>query len=147
MVMFKGPIAFPITPFDARGDVDYAAVRTNAQMLARSGIASIVAPSGTGELFSLSPHEVQEITRVTVEAVAGKKPVVAAVGTFGILRHARASLPAFSIACSIRSASSSRRFFGRTTAVAPAAIAAVASPAFTAVLLGRVMPIRSHQAA
>lgn len=80
MVMFRGPIAFPITPFDERGEVDYAAVRTNAQMLAASGIASIVAPSGTGELFSLSPLEAQEITRVTVDAVAGKKPVIAAVG-------------------------------------------------------------------
>ncbi len=80
MVMFEGPIAFPITPFAASGDVDYEALRTNAQMLANSGVASIVAPSGTGELFSLSPQEAREITSATVKAAGGKKPVIAAVG-------------------------------------------------------------------
>jgi 5-dehydro-4-deoxyglucarate dehydratase len=49
-------------------------------MLANSGVASIVAPSGTGELFSLTPSECTAITQVTVEAVGRRKPVIAAVG-------------------------------------------------------------------
>ncbi|MBV8582183.1 MAG: dihydrodipicolinate synthase family protein [Candidatus Eremiobacteraeota bacterium] len=78
--MLRGAIAFPITPFDAHGAVDLAGVRANLAMLADSGCVSIVAPSGTGELFSLTPSECAAITRATVEAVAGRKPVIAAVG-------------------------------------------------------------------
>lgn len=80
MLGLRGAIAFPITPFDANGDVDLAGVRSNASMLASTGIASIVAPSGTGELFSLTPDEIAAITRATVEAIGGRKPVIAAVG-------------------------------------------------------------------
>lgn len=80
VVMFEGAIAFPITPFDRSGDVDLPGVRANADMLAASGVTSIVAPSGTGEFFSLTPAESAAVTKVTIEAVGGRKPVIAAVG-------------------------------------------------------------------
>jgi 5-dehydro-4-deoxyglucarate dehydratase len=79
-MMFSGAIAFPITPFAADGSVDLGGVRSNVEMMATSGVASIVAPSGTGELFSLTPEECAAIARATVEAVGGRKPVIAAVG-------------------------------------------------------------------
>ncbi len=44
----RGAIAFPITPFTTDGEVDLDAVRANADFLATSRVASIVAPSGTG---------------------------------------------------------------------------------------------------
>lgn len=76
----RGALAFPITPFNADNSVDLEAVRANAEFLATSRIAAIVAPSGTGEFFSLTPDEINAVLQATVEAVNGRKPVVAAAG-------------------------------------------------------------------
>lgn len=76
----RGAIAFPITPFTPDGEVDLDAVRANADFLATSRVASIVAPSGTGEFFSLTPEETNAVLQATVEAAAGRKPVIAAAG-------------------------------------------------------------------
>src|SRR5262249_36975728 len=54
--------------------------RANASWLPDAGIDAIVAPSGTGELFGLSPAECIDVVRATVEAVAGRIPVIASVG-------------------------------------------------------------------
>jgi 5-dehydro-4-deoxyglucarate dehydratase len=75
----RGALAFPITPFAADGAVDLAAVRANAGLLAGSGVGAIVTPSGTGELFALTPEECAAVTGATVE-VAGTTPVIAGVG-------------------------------------------------------------------
>lgn len=75
----RGALAFPITPFAADGSVDLAAVRANAGWLAGSGVGAIVTPSGTGELFALTPEECVAVTRATVE-VSGATPVIAGVG-------------------------------------------------------------------
>ncbi|MBV9169374.1 MAG: dihydrodipicolinate synthase family protein [Chloroflexi bacterium] len=76
----RGAIAFPITPYAADGAVDLDAVRRNAAWLPDRGICAVVAPSGTGELFGLSAEECAAVTRATVEAIAGRVPVIAAVG-------------------------------------------------------------------
>jgi 5-dehydro-4-deoxyglucarate dehydratase len=73
-------LAFPITPYAPDGSVDLDAVRANAGWLARSGIDALVAPSGTGELFSLTPDECAAVVEATVEAVEGRVPVIAGVG-------------------------------------------------------------------
>ncbi len=75
----RGALAFPVTPFSADGTVDLDAVRYNVSFLATSGISAIVAPSGTGEIFALTPDEANAIVAATVEA-AGGKPVIAAAG-------------------------------------------------------------------
>jgi 5-dehydro-4-deoxyglucarate dehydratase len=76
-----GAIAFPITPFAADGALNLAGVRANAAWLPDGGhISAIVAPSGTGELFALSPDECADVTAATVQAVAGRIPVIASVG-------------------------------------------------------------------
>jgi 5-dehydro-4-deoxyglucarate dehydratase len=75
----RGALAFPITPFGPDGSVDLDAVRENAAILAGSAVSAIVAPSGTGEFFALTPAESNEIVAATVEA-AGTKPVIAAAG-------------------------------------------------------------------
>ncbi len=76
----QGPIAFPITPYAADGSVDLNAVARNAAWLPEHGICALVAPSGTGEIFALSPDECAAVTVATVEAVAGRIPVIASVG-------------------------------------------------------------------
>lgn len=75
----RGALAFPITPFAEDGSVDLDAVRDNTAFLATSEISAIVAPSGTGEFFALTPDEAIAIVKATVEA-AGEKPVIAAAG-------------------------------------------------------------------
>lgn len=77
--VLRGALAFPITPFAADGSVDLDAVRANAGWLAGSGVGAIVTPSGTGELFALTPEECAAITAATI-AAAGAKPVIAGVG-------------------------------------------------------------------
>ena len=76
----RGVLAFPITPFDGDGALDVDAVRSNAAWLAASGIHALVAPSGTGELFGLSPAECSAVVAATVEAATGRIPVIAGVG-------------------------------------------------------------------
>jgi 5-dehydro-4-deoxyglucarate dehydratase len=76
----RGPLAFPITPYAADGSVDLDAVRRNAAWLPQHGIVALVAPSGTGEIFALSPDECAAVTAATVDAVAGRIPVIASVG-------------------------------------------------------------------
>src|SRR5262245_20602374 len=76
----RGALAFPITPYRADGAVDLDAVRRNASWLPGTGLAAIVAPSGTGELFGLSPDECSDVARATVEAVGGRLPVIGSVG-------------------------------------------------------------------
>jgi 5-dehydro-4-deoxyglucarate dehydratase len=41
---------------------------------------ALVAAGGTGEIYSLTPAEVEDVVRVTVEAVAGRMPVIAGAG-------------------------------------------------------------------
>jgi 5-dehydro-4-deoxyglucarate dehydratase len=76
----RGVLAFPITPFGADGAVDLDAARVNAAWLARSGVHALVAPSGTGELYSLTPDECSAVVEATVEATEGRVPVIAGVG-------------------------------------------------------------------
>lgn len=76
----RGALAFPITPYKTDGSVDLDAVRANARWLPESGVCAIVSPSGTGELFALTPDECAAVTRATVEAVGGRTPVIASVG-------------------------------------------------------------------
>ncbi|HEX9494207.1 MAG TPA: dihydrodipicolinate synthase family protein [Candidatus Limnocylindria bacterium] len=80
MPLLRGVLAFPITPYAGDGSVDLAAVRSNATWLARSGMQALVAPSGTGELFSLTPDECAAVVEATVDASAGATPVIAGVG-------------------------------------------------------------------
>lgn len=75
----RGALAFPITPYQENGAVDVDAVRENASILVDTPVSSIVAPSGTGEFFALTPAESNEIVAATVE-VAGDKPVIAPAG-------------------------------------------------------------------
>lgn len=78
--VLRGVLAFPITPYAADGSVDLDAVHANASWLADSGLHGLVAPSGTGELFGLAVDECAAIVEATVEAAAGRIPVVAGVG-------------------------------------------------------------------
>jgi 5-dehydro-4-deoxyglucarate dehydratase len=76
----SGVIAFPITPFKSDHSLDLEGVRGNLRKLLEHPLAAIVAPAGTGEVFSLSPEEHLAVVKATVEEVAGKVPVLTATG-------------------------------------------------------------------
>jgi 5-dehydro-4-deoxyglucarate dehydratase len=76
----KGVIAFPVTPFQANLDLDIDGLRRNLRVLMRHPIGAVVAPAGTGEVFSLTPQEHRDVVQATLEEVNGKAPVLAAAG-------------------------------------------------------------------
>jgi 5-dehydro-4-deoxyglucarate dehydratase len=76
----QGAIAFPVTPYASDGSVDLGAMRANAAWLPDAGACALTAPSGTGEMYALTPQECADVTRATVDAVGRRVPVVAGVG-------------------------------------------------------------------
>jgi 5-dehydro-4-deoxyglucarate dehydratase len=77
---FKGVFGFPITPFRKDLSLDLDALERNVADMAQYPFCAMVAAGGTGEIYSMTPEEIGEVVRVTVEATAGKMPVVAGTG-------------------------------------------------------------------
>ena len=77
---FSGVIAFPITPFKKDLSLDLAGLRQNLAKLSEHPICAVVAAGGTGEMYSLTPAEHEQVIKATVEVVAGRVPVIAGVG-------------------------------------------------------------------
>jgi 5-dehydro-4-deoxyglucarate dehydratase len=75
-----GPIAFPVTPFDAGLGLDLPGLRANVRILLEEPPVAIVAAGGTGELYSLTPAEHLDVVRAVVEESGGAVPVIAGVG-------------------------------------------------------------------
>ena len=71
---------FPITPFRKDLSLDLDALARNVDEMVRYPFCALVAAGGTGEIYSMTPDEIVEVVRVTVEAAAGRMPVVAGTG-------------------------------------------------------------------
>lgn len=76
----KGVFGFPVTPFQQDLSVDLPALERNVGEMAAHPFCAMVAAGGTGELYSLTPEEVEQVVRTTVNAVQGRMPVVAGTG-------------------------------------------------------------------
>lgn len=76
----KGVFGFPVTPFNRDLCLDLAALERNVDEMASYPFCGLVAAGGTGELYSLSPDEVEQVVRTSVNAVNGRMPVVAGTG-------------------------------------------------------------------
>jgi 5-dehydro-4-deoxyglucarate dehydratase len=76
----QGVISFPVTPFKPDLSVDPDGLRRNLRALLKHPICAVVAPAGTGELYSLSPAEHLAVVKVAVEEVKGRVPVLAGTG-------------------------------------------------------------------
>jgi 5-dehydro-4-deoxyglucarate dehydratase len=73
---FKGVFGFPVTPFRSDLSVDLDALAENVAEMAHYPFCALVAAGGTGEIYSLTPSEIEDVVRVTVEAAGGRMPVV-----------------------------------------------------------------------
>ncbi|HKW98446.1 MAG TPA: 5-dehydro-4-deoxyglucarate dehydratase [Bryobacteraceae bacterium] len=76
---FRGVFGFPITPFRQDLSLDLDALARNVDEMARHPFCAMVAAGGTGEIYSLTPGEIVDVVRVTVQAAAGRMPVVSGV--------------------------------------------------------------------
>ena len=81
----RGVLGFPVTPFRQDLSLDLDALARNVDEMARYPFCALVAAGGTGEVYSLTPQEVEDVVRVTVQAAAGRMPVVAGTGFNGPL--------------------------------------------------------------
>ncbi|MGD9998323.1 MAG: dihydrodipicolinate synthase family protein [Ilumatobacteraceae bacterium] len=64
-----------ITPFDARGDIDEAALRNHLERLAQAGVGVYLAGGGSGEGFTLDLDEMKTIFRIGADVLGGRVPV------------------------------------------------------------------------
>lgn len=78
----SGLLSFPVTTFKPDLSLDEEAYTAHIDWLDGFGAAALFAPGGTGEIFSLTPAEVANVTRIA-KAHAGKTPILggAAYGT------------------------------------------------------------------
>lgn len=79
----QGVVGFPVTPFKADLSLDLDGLRRNLRAMLRHPPAAIVAPGGTGEIYSLSPAEHLAVVRAAVEEASGAVPVIAGAGFNG----------------------------------------------------------------
>jgi 5-dehydro-4-deoxyglucarate dehydratase len=76
----RGVFGFPVTPFRRDLSLDLDALARNVDEMAAHPFCAIVVAGGTGELYSLSPEEIESVVEVAVKAVRGRMPVVAGTG-------------------------------------------------------------------
>ncbi len=81
----RGVLGFPVTPFRQDLSLDLDALARNVDEMAAYPFCALVAAGGTGEVYSLTPQEIEDVVRVTVQAAAGRMPVVAGTGFNGPL--------------------------------------------------------------
>jgi 5-dehydro-4-deoxyglucarate dehydratase len=76
----SGVISFPVTTFKKDLSLDLDGHRRNLRFILKFPLTAIVAPAGTGELYSLSPEEHLAVVKATVDEVDGQVPVLTGVG-------------------------------------------------------------------
>ena len=80
-----GVFGFPVTPFRKDLSLDLEALERNVDEMAAFPFCALVAAGGTGELYSLSPEEAEQVIAVSVKAARGRMPVVAGTGFNAVL--------------------------------------------------------------
>jgi len=76
----RGVFGFPVTPFKPDLSLDLEALERNVAAMVSHPFCAFVAAGGTGELYSLTPQEVEAVVATSVKAAAGKMPVVSGTG-------------------------------------------------------------------
>ena len=74
---FKGVFGFPVTPFHRDLSLNLDALAENVDQMSKFPFCAMVAAGGTGEVYSMTPDEIEQVVKVTVDAVKGRMPVVA----------------------------------------------------------------------
>ena len=75
-----GVFGFPVTPFREDLSLNLDALARNVDEMSQHPFCAVVAAGGTGEMYSLSVDEIDQVIATTVRAVHGRMPVVAGTG-------------------------------------------------------------------
>jgi 5-dehydro-4-deoxyglucarate dehydratase len=75
-----GLLSFPITDFDAQGNFKADTYAERIEWFVSHDVSSVFVAGGTGEFFSLSANEYEQIINISVKTVAGRVPVISSVG-------------------------------------------------------------------
>jgi len=90
---FRGLIPAIALPFTADYNIDEPALRGLASWLAeQAGVVAVMTNGHTGEVFSLTPHERAEVTRIVADELKGRLPVISSIVCEGItdaVEHAK----------------------------------------------------------
>jgi 5-dehydro-4-deoxyglucarate dehydratase len=76
----RGVFGFPITSFKKDLSLDIDGQMKNVDEMTRHPFCAVVAAGGTGEMYSMTVAENIEVVKRSVEATAGRMPVVGGVG-------------------------------------------------------------------
>ncbi|WYX30890.1 dihydrodipicolinate synthase family protein [Achromobacter denitrificans] len=92
---YRGIIPAISCPFTADHRIDEPALRRLASWLAgHQGVVAVMTNGHTGEVFSLTPAERAQVTRIVADELRGKLPVISSIVCEGIAEateHARAA--------------------------------------------------------
>src|SRR3954469_10898750 len=80
MATFRGTFTVMVTPFDAAGAVDIAALRAFVEWQIGEGIHGLIPLGSTGEFLSLADGEKETVAAVVIEQAAGRVPVLVGAG-------------------------------------------------------------------
>jgi 4-hydroxy-tetrahydrodipicolinate synthase len=78
---FKGIFSAMVTPMTPDEEVDYKTLSTFADYQVQAGVHGLIPLGSTGEYYGLSDQEREAVVKTTLEATAGRVPVL--VGTNG----------------------------------------------------------------
>jgi 4-hydroxy-tetrahydrodipicolinate synthase len=95
---YRGIIPAIALPFTADLKIDERALRRLASWLAgHDGVVAVMTNGHTGEVFSLTPRERAEVTRIVADELKGRIPVISSIVCEGIsdaVEHARLAMEA-----------------------------------------------------
>ncbi|WP_426267646.1 4-hydroxy-tetrahydrodipicolinate synthase [Sphingomonas sp. LHG3443-2] len=86
--MFSGSIPALVTPFTA-GEVDLPALREFVDWQVTEGSSGLVPCGTTGEVATLTADEHAAVVKATIEAAAGRVPVIAGCGSYSTAESLR----------------------------------------------------------
>lgn len=69
-----------VTPFDAKGEIQYEALAELIEYWIGAGVSGVVANASTGESPYLSGEELQEVLRFVIDHIDGRVQVIAGTG-------------------------------------------------------------------
>lgn len=79
--MFKGSLVAMITPFTEGDEIDEKGIKELVEFHIKNGTNGIVPCGTTGESPTLSHEEHKRVVEITINAVAGRVPVIAGTGS------------------------------------------------------------------
>ncbi|SOE21951.1 5-dehydro-4-deoxyglucarate dehydratase [Spirosomataceae bacterium TFI 002] len=75
-----GLLSFPITDMDEKGNLNLDTFSERVESFVQHDVSSVFVAGGTGEFFSLSQSEYEEIVSVSTNVVNSRVPVISSVG-------------------------------------------------------------------